>query len=79
MSSVQGSVSFTRTWSSEPTWRSFPWMVILVPPALGPMGGSREWTRGSCGRKAGVWALGQPPGSVCAGQAGQWAVAPLTT
>lgn len=41
-SSVQGSVSFSRTWSSEPTWRSLPWMVILVPPALGPMAGSRE-------------------------------------
>lgn len=23
-------------------------MVILVPPALGPTAGSREWTRGSC-------------------------------
>lgn len=50
-SSVQGSVLFTRTWSSEPTWRSLPWMVILVPPALGPMAGSREWTRGSCGEE----------------------------
>lgn len=50
-SSVQGSVLFTRTWSSEPTWSSLPWMVILVPPALGPMAGSREWTRGSCGEE----------------------------
>lgn len=41
-SSVQGSVSFTRTWSSEPTWRSVPWIVILVPPALGPLSGSRD-------------------------------------
>ena len=41
-SSVQGSVSFTRTWSSEPTWRSLPWIVILVPPALGPLSGSRN-------------------------------------
>lgn len=46
-SSVQGSELFTRTWSSEPTWRSLPWMVILVPPALGPLSGSRDWTWGS--------------------------------
>lgn len=48
VSSVQGSELFTRTWSSEPTWRSLPWMVILVPPALGPTSGSRNWTCGSC-------------------------------
>ena len=58
-SSVQGSVLFTRTWSSEPTWRSLPWMVILVPPALGPMVGSREWTRGSCGETGG-WSGPRP-------------------
>lgn len=70
MSSVQGSVLFSRTWSSEPTWRSLPWMVILVPPALGPMAGSREWTRGSCG-VGGRWSGLEPAQGVClAGWAG---------
>lgn len=38
-------------------------MVILVPPAFGPMEGSSEWTLGSCGEgkdqalAAGMWGL----------------------